>query len=104
MQNYPLNGVADALGVCTVTLPSRPTTVRWKLQFITVQSNSDSQSIATVYVNNQPIIATSKGNLDSASGDPPIPITGKDSFEIQWVDCTPEALCTAVVWYDDAVY
>lgn len=101
MQNYPLPAaVANAQGIATTTLPSQAVGTRWKVQFITVQSDSLIQSKAQVLLNNQPVIATSKGNLDTASGDPPIPVTGKDKFQIQWTSCTPGATCTAVIWYE----
>lgn len=104
MQNWPLQAVASGTGVATVSLPARGPGQRLKVTFINVQSDSGTESVAQVFLNRQPIIATSKGNLDSASGEPSIDLTGKDDFTIQWTGCTAGAHCTAVVWYDNAVH
>ena len=102
MISYPLSAQANGAGIATVSLPTRAIGRRWIIKFISVQSTSVAQSQAGVYLNKQLVIATSHGNFDSASGDPPIPVTGKDDFQIQWTGCDANAQCTATLWYDDA--
>lgn len=99
-----MNAVADANGIANAALPTRSVGSRWTILFIHVESDSALSSVASVYLNQQPIVGSKSGNFDNASGDPPIPVTGKDSFIIQWTGCTPGAKCSAVLWYNDAVH
>jgi hypothetical protein len=90
-----INAVATAAGAA-VALFSASGGIRYAIQQIAV-STTGATGTAQVLLNNQFILGTSQGWLDSADGPPSIDLAPGDQLKVVWANAGAGASCTAVL-------
>jgi hypothetical protein len=90
-----------ASGAAVVTIRTGSRRRRWVISQVSVEmATAPVGATCAVRLNGaliSPVIPTG----DSASGDPPVTVEGSDTMTVEWAGCTPGAVGTVLIIYDE---